>query len=109
MKAHTNAPVAKPFNANFATLYDQSGEQRVRPGCLYAAEDEARAVTEQLIRDAGYEPVSMAGIENARARGLRTRRLRENRAGLLRLRSSRRALRSAGGALPLPTAFARPP
>jgi predicted dinucleotide-binding enzyme len=29
------------------------GEQRVRPSCLYAAEDEARAVTEQLVRDAG--------------------------------------------------------
>ncbi len=39
----------------------------MRPSCLYAAEDEAREVTEQLIRDAGYEPVSAGGIENARA------------------------------------------
>ncbi len=67
VKAHTNGPVAKAFNANFAVLYDQIGEQRVPPGCLYAAEDEAREVTEQLIRDAGYEPVSLGGIENARA------------------------------------------
>ena len=67
MKAHTNAPVAKAFNANFATLYDRIGEQRVRPGCLYAADEEARDVTEQLIRDGGYEPVSVGGIENARA------------------------------------------
>jgi 8-hydroxy-5-deazaflavin:NADPH oxidoreductase len=67
VKAHTNGPVAKAFNANFAVLYDQIGEQRVPPGCLYAAEDEAREVTEQLIRDAGYEPVSVGGIENARA------------------------------------------
>jgi predicted dinucleotide-binding enzyme len=67
LKAHTGGPVAKAFNANFATLYDRIGEQRVRPSCLYAADDEAREVTEQLIRDAGYEPVSLGGIENARA------------------------------------------
>jgi len=66
VKAHTNGPVAKAFNANFAALYDRIGEQRVRPSCLYAAEDEAREVTEQLIRDAGYDPVSLGGIENAR-------------------------------------------
>ena len=67
VKAHTNGPVAKAFNANFGVLYDQIGEQRVRPSCLYAADDEARAATEQLIRDAGYEPVSLGGLENARA------------------------------------------
>src|SRR5919204_1032251 len=67
VKAHTNGPVAKAFNANFGALYDQIGEQRVRPSQLYAAEDEAREVTEELIRDAGYEPVSLGGIENARA------------------------------------------
>ena len=67
VKAHTNGPVAKAFNANFGALYDQVAEQRIRPGCLYAADDEARDVTEQLIRDAGYEPVSVGGLENARA------------------------------------------
>ena len=67
VKAHTNGPVAKAFNANFARLYDQIAEQRVRPSCLYASDDEAREVTEQLIRDAGYEPVSLGGLENARA------------------------------------------
>jgi predicted dinucleotide-binding enzyme len=67
VKAHTNGPVAKAFNANFATLFDRVAEQRTRPSCLYAAEDEAREVTEQLIRDAGYEPASVGGIENARA------------------------------------------
>jgi len=67
VKAHTKGPVAKAFNANFATLYDKIGEQRVRPGCLYAADDEAREITEQLIRDAGYEPVSVGGLESARA------------------------------------------
>lgn len=67
VQSHTKAPVAKAFNANFAALYDQIGEQRVRPSCLYAADDEAREVTEQLIRDAGYDPVSAGGLENARA------------------------------------------
>ena len=67
VKAHTNGPVAKAFNANFAALYDQIGEQRVRPSQLYAADDEAREVAEQLIRDAGFDPVSVGGLENARA------------------------------------------
>ena len=67
VKAHTNGPVAKAFNANAGVLYDQVGEQRVPPDCLYAADDEAREVTEQLIRDAGYEPVSLGGLESARA------------------------------------------
>jgi predicted dinucleotide-binding enzyme len=67
VKAHTNGPVAKAFNANFARLYDQIPEQRVQPSCLYAADDEAREVAELLIRDAGYEPVSLGGLENARA------------------------------------------
>jgi predicted dinucleotide-binding enzyme len=67
VKAHTNGPTAKAFNANFATLYDRVAEQRVRPSCLYAADEAAREVTEQLIRDAGYEPVGVGGLESARA------------------------------------------
>jgi predicted dinucleotide-binding enzyme len=34
---------------------------------LFAAEDEAREVTEQLIRDAGYHPENVGGLESARA------------------------------------------
>jgi 8-hydroxy-5-deazaflavin:NADPH oxidoreductase len=67
VKAHTGGPVAKAFNANFAALYDQVADERNRPSCLYAADDEAREVTEQLIRDAGYEPVSLGGLDAARA------------------------------------------
>lgn len=67
VKAHTGGPVAKAFNANFAVLYDRLGEQRVRPSCLYAADEEAREVTERLITDAGYDPVGLGGLENARA------------------------------------------
>jgi predicted dinucleotide-binding enzyme len=54
------------FNANFATLYDRTGQQRVRAGGLYAADEEAREVTEQLICDVGYEPVNVGGVENTR-------------------------------------------
>jgi predicted dinucleotide-binding enzyme len=67
VKANTGGPVAKAFNANFAALYDQISDQRVQPSCLYAADDDARDLAEQLIRDAGYEPVSVGGLENARA------------------------------------------
>jgi predicted dinucleotide-binding enzyme len=65
VKSIVGGPVAKAFNVNFAALYDQIDEQRARPGNFYAAEDGAREVTEQLIRDAGYDPVSVGGLENA--------------------------------------------
>ena len=67
VKARTGGPVAKAFNANSAALFDRIGDERVRPGCLYAADDEARDVTQQLIRDAGYEPESVGGLDSARA------------------------------------------
>ncbi len=60
-------PTAKSFSANFAALYDDVSNQRARPSNLYAAEDGAREVTEQLSRDAGYDPVSVGGLEQARA------------------------------------------
>jgi predicted dinucleotide-binding enzyme len=66
VKSHVSGPVAKSFNCNFAALYDQIDEQRVPPCNLYAAEEGAVEVTEQLIRDAGYHPVSAGGLENAR-------------------------------------------
>jgi predicted dinucleotide-binding enzyme len=67
VKSLTNTPVAKAFSANFATLYDRLPEASRPPSMVYAADDEARDVTEQLIRDAGYEPVWAGGLENARA------------------------------------------
>jgi predicted dinucleotide-binding enzyme len=67
VKASTNGPVAKAFNANFANLYDRVSEQRVPPSCLYAADDGAQEIADRLIRDAGYEPVSLGGLEAARA------------------------------------------
>ena len=63
----TGGPVAKTFNLNFAAIYDEISKESAPPGCVYCADDAARAVTEQLIRDAGYEPVNAGGLENARA------------------------------------------
>jgi 8-hydroxy-5-deazaflavin:NADPH oxidoreductase len=67
VKSIVGGPTAKSFNLNFAALFDQIAAQRVRPSNLFAAEDEARSVTEQLIRDAGYEPAFVGGLEQARA------------------------------------------
>jgi 8-hydroxy-5-deazaflavin:NADPH oxidoreductase len=67
VKSLTDGPVAKAFNANFANLYGRLGEASVPPSMVYAADDGARQVTDQLIRDAGYEPVSAGALENARA------------------------------------------
>jgi 8-hydroxy-5-deazaflavin:NADPH oxidoreductase len=66
VKSHVDGPVAKSFNCNYAALYDEIDAQRVPPSNLYAAEEGAVEVTEQLIRDAGFEPVSVGGLENAR-------------------------------------------
>jgi len=66
VKAIVGGPTAKSFNLNFASVYDEIDGQRVRPSNLYAAEDGARAITEQLIRDAGYDPVSAGGLDKAR-------------------------------------------
>lgn len=67
VKARTGGPVAKSFNTNAAKAYGEIAQQARRPGALYAADDEARDGTEQLIRDAGYEPLNVGGLENARA------------------------------------------
>jgi len=66
VKAVVGGPVAKAFNANFAVLFDEVSSQRVPPSNVFAADDEARAVTEQLIRDAGYDPVYVGGLDKAR-------------------------------------------
>jgi 8-hydroxy-5-deazaflavin:NADPH oxidoreductase len=63
----TGGPVAKALNANFATLYDRLSEARTPPTNVYAGDEEIRAVTEQLIRDAGYEPFCIGGLDRARA------------------------------------------
>jgi 8-hydroxy-5-deazaflavin:NADPH oxidoreductase len=66
VKSIVGGPTAKSFSANFAVIYDEIGTQRARPSNLYAAEDGAREATEQLIRDAGFDPVFVGGLEHAR-------------------------------------------
>jgi predicted dinucleotide-binding enzyme len=66
VRSIVGGPTAKSFNLNFANIYDEVGSQRVRPSNLYCAEDGARETTEQLIRDAGYDPVDAGGLERAR-------------------------------------------
>ncbi|HEY2675100.1 MAG TPA: hypothetical protein VGJ07_32630 [Rugosimonospora sp.] len=66
IKSIVGGPTAKSFNTNWAVIYEQIGEQRVRPGNLFAADPDARQVTEQLIVDAGFDPVFVGDLEHAR-------------------------------------------
>ncbi len=66
VKSFTHAPVAKSFNMNFGGLFDVVREQRVRPSNWYVSDEGAREVTEQLIRDAGYDPVRVGDLSRAR-------------------------------------------
>ncbi|CAN5335314.1 dinucleotide-binding protein [soil metagenome] len=66
VKSIAGGPVSKSFNLNFARIYDELDNQPIRPSNLFCGDDEARGVTEQLIRDAGYEPARVGGLENAR-------------------------------------------
>src|SRR5207248_4519140 len=65
VKSKTNGPTAKSFNLNFARIYDQLGQTKSRPSNIWTGDEEARDTVEQLIRDAGYEPVYAGGLENA--------------------------------------------
>ena len=65
IKSQTHGPTAKAFNTNFAVLFDRVASARVRPSNLWCGDDDARAVVEQLSRDAGYDPVYTGGLENA--------------------------------------------
>lgn len=67
VKSKTNGPTAKSFNLNFARLYDQLGQTKSRPSNIWSGDEEARDTVEQLIRDAGYDPVYAGGLENAAA------------------------------------------
>ena len=65
VKSIVGGPTAKAFNTNFAALYDQVGAEPVRPGTLFATDPEAREVTEQLIRDAGFDPIYLGDLSQA--------------------------------------------
>ena len=65
VKSKRNGPTAKSFNLNLARLYDQLGQQKNRPSNIWTGDDEAREVVEQLIRDAGYDPIYAGGLDKA--------------------------------------------
>lgn len=67
IKSIVGGPVAKAFNLQHVMLYDHIDEQRKSPSNLYAADDGAREVAAQLIRDAGFDPIFVGGLEKARA------------------------------------------
>jgi predicted dinucleotide-binding enzyme len=66
VKSKTNGPTAKSFNLNFARVYDRLDDAGSRPSNIWSGDEEASDTVEQLIRDAGYEPVYLGGLENAR-------------------------------------------
>jgi 8-hydroxy-5-deazaflavin:NADPH oxidoreductase len=66
VKAITGGATAKAFNTTFAAIFDQIDKQRAQPGNLFAAEPGARAITEQLIHEAGFDPVYVGNLEQAR-------------------------------------------
>jgi 8-hydroxy-5-deazaflavin:NADPH oxidoreductase len=65
IKSRTRGPTAKSFNVNFMSLLGALGEARAKPGNLWCGDEEAAETVEQLIRDAGYEPLHAGGLENA--------------------------------------------
>jgi 8-hydroxy-5-deazaflavin:NADPH oxidoreductase len=65
IRSRTGGPTAKAFNLNFASIYDRLSDIRERPGNLWCGDAAARDVVEQLSRDAGYDPISVGGVENA--------------------------------------------
>lgn len=65
VKSVTGGPTAKAFNVNFAALFDRIAEASSTPGNLWCGDDDAREVTEQLIRDAGYDPICAGPLANA--------------------------------------------
>jgi hypothetical protein len=65
VKSKTGGPTAKSFNINFARIYDQIGQAKTRPSNIWTGDEEAREVVEQLVRDAGYDPVYAGGLDKA--------------------------------------------
>ena len=61
----TGGPTAKAFSTNFASLFGQIANARVRPSNLWAGDDEATGIVSQLTFDAGYEAVRVGDLSMA--------------------------------------------
>ena len=58
------SPVVKAFNTVFATLYDEIAMSGRPPSMVYCGDDAAaKETTATLIRDAGFEPIDVGGLE----------------------------------------------
>jgi hypothetical protein len=65
VKANTGGPVAKAFNLNFGTLFEQAAATTTRPNNIWVGDEGARAAVEQLSRDIGMEPLNGGPLEHA--------------------------------------------
>jgi predicted dinucleotide-binding enzyme len=63
IKSIVGGPTAKSFSTNFAAAYEQISMQRARPSNLFAAEPGAKKIAQQLILDAGYDPVFVGELD----------------------------------------------
>lgn len=66
IKKIVGGPAAKTFNLNYASEYALATSQSTPPGNLLAADAGARAIAEQLNRDAGFEPIYVGDLDHAR-------------------------------------------
>jgi predicted dinucleotide-binding enzyme len=65
VKSVVRGPTSKAFNTVFARQYDEIDGTTPAPSCLWCGDDEARDATEQLVRDAGYDPVRVGDLQHA--------------------------------------------
>ncbi|MGW7680837.1 hypothetical protein ACWGID_08885 [Kribbella sp. NPDC054772] len=65
VKSVTGGPTAKAFSTNFASLYGQIADARVRPSNLWSGDDEAQVLVSQLSLDAGYEAIRIGDLSMA--------------------------------------------
>ncbi|MFF0445652.1 dinucleotide-binding protein [Streptomyces sp. NPDC004609] len=63
VKSIVGGPTAKSFSTVFAATYAQIPAQTTRPGNLFASDPAARSTTEQLVRDAGFDPVFVGDLD----------------------------------------------
>jgi 8-hydroxy-5-deazaflavin:NADPH oxidoreductase len=67
VRSITGGPTSKAFNTVFARQYGDLASAEPTPSCFWCGDDEAAAVTEQLVRDAGYDPVRVGDLSRAAA------------------------------------------
>ncbi|MFI1016059.1 dinucleotide-binding protein [Streptomyces sp. NPDC020965] len=62
VKSIVGGPTAKSFSTVFADTYARVATERIRPSGLFASDPAARSIAEQLIRDAGFDPVFVGDL-----------------------------------------------